>query len=106
MLFSSIPFLYYFLPAVVGLYFALPWLLQITVATYIPAITGKLTGGSSTFGGAIGVQAGSTLNIFGGTITGNSADRGGAAYVTGKSTSDCAIGISGNGMFARENQSS
>ena len=45
MLFSSIPFLYYFLPAVVGLYFALPWLLQITVATYIPAITGKLTGG-------------------------------------------------------------
>ena len=45
MLFSSIPFLYYFLPAVVGLYFALPWLLQITVAPYIPAITGKLTGG-------------------------------------------------------------
>lgn len=28
----------------------------------------------------------------------------GDQYVTGKSTSDCAIGISGNGMFARENQ--
>ena len=45
MLFSSIPFLYYFLPAVVIAYFALPWLLQITLAPHIPAITGKLTGG-------------------------------------------------------------
>ena len=48
--------------------------------------TGKLTGGSSTYGGAIGVQAGSTLNLFGGTITGNkSTDKkigqGGAIYL-------------------------
>ena len=45
MLFSSIPFLYYFLPAVVICYFALPWLLQVTVAPFVPRLTGKLTGG-------------------------------------------------------------
>ena len=45
MLFSSIPFLYYFLPAVLLLYFALPWLLKRTVAPLIPKLTGKLTGG-------------------------------------------------------------
>lgn len=47
---------------------------------------GKLTGGNSNFGGAIGVQAGSTLNLFGGTITGNksvdkSNGQGGAIYL-------------------------
>ena len=45
MLFSSIPFLYYFLPAVLILYFGLPLLLKHTVAPLIPKLTGKLTGG-------------------------------------------------------------
>ena len=45
MLFSSIPFLYYFLPAVVLCYFVLPWLLKVTVAPLMPKLTGKLTGG-------------------------------------------------------------
>ena len=45
MLFSSITFLYYFLPAVVIVYFALPWLLKPTVAPLVPKLTEKLTGG-------------------------------------------------------------
>ena len=45
MLFSSIPFLYYFFPAVLGLYFLLPWLLKCTVAPLVPKLTAKLTGG-------------------------------------------------------------
>ena len=45
MLFSSIPFLYYFLPAVLLLYFLLPWLLKYTLAPLIPGVTAKLTGG-------------------------------------------------------------
>ena len=45
MLFSSIPFLYYFLPAVLLSYFVLPLFLKHTVAPLIPKLSGKLTGG-------------------------------------------------------------
>ena len=45
MLFSSIPFLYYFLPAVLAVYFLLPFLLKYTVAPLVPKLTAKLTGG-------------------------------------------------------------
>ena len=45
MLFSSIPFLYYFLPAVLLCYFLLPAALKHTLAPLIPRLTEKLTGG-------------------------------------------------------------
>ncbi len=45
MLFSSIPFLYYFFPAVLITYFLPPWLLKRTVAPLVPKLTEKLTGG-------------------------------------------------------------
>ena len=45
MLFSSIPFLYYFLPAVLICYFLLPAVLKHTLAPLIPRLTGFLTGG-------------------------------------------------------------
>ena len=45
MLFSSIPFLYYFLPAVLLCYFLLPAVLKYTLAPVIPQLTAKLTGG-------------------------------------------------------------
>ena len=53
--------------------------------------TGKLTGGNSTFGGCIGIQAGSTVNLFAGTITGNesldeSSGQGGAIYLQANGT--------------------
>ena len=44
MLFSSIPFLYYFLPVVLGVYFLLPLLLKYTLAPLVPAIAKKLSG--------------------------------------------------------------
>ena len=45
MLFSSIPFLYYFLPAVLLCYFLLPLLLKHTLAPLIPKLTDRITGG-------------------------------------------------------------
>lgn len=54
--------------------------------------TGKLTGGNTTFGGAVNVNRKGTFNLYGGTITGNtgpqtSENLGGAIYVqAGKGT--------------------
>jgi len=45
MLFSSVPFLYYFLPAVLLCYFLLPLLLKYTVAPFLPKLTARITGG-------------------------------------------------------------
>ena len=47
--------------------------------------TGKITGGSCKYGGAIQVARGSVLNLFGGSITGNTAltEEGGAVYIGG-----------------------
>ena len=39
MLFSSIPFLYYFLPAVIGTYFLLPWLVEKVFSTSATVVT-------------------------------------------------------------------
>lgn len=49
--------------------------------------TGKLTGGSNTYGGAVNVSQGAVFNLYGGSITGNQAKptssegRGGAVYL-------------------------
>ena len=48
--------------------------------------TGKITGGSNKFGGAVNVGRGCTLNLYGGTFTGNSSTsetegQGGAIYL-------------------------
>ena len=45
-----------------------------TVLNITDCGSGKLTGGNKTFGGAINVNAGGTLNLFGGTLTGNQSN--------------------------------
>ncbi len=53
------------------------------------AKNGKITGGSSTFGGGINVS-GATLNFNGGAVTGNSGNSGGGIYA-----SDAAVNLGG-----------
>ena len=45
--------------------------------------TGKLTGGTATYGSAVSVRHGSTFNLFAGKITGNTSESEGTVYIQG-----------------------